>query len=117
MNGIERPSSNSARAVRTHPVPPERLLAAFRRAVESLPNWRVEASGENELRAVRTTRLFRFRDDVEIRVYAHADGAASELTSASRLGKNDLGQNPRNVEELLRAVERETGVPGRPARG
>jgi uncharacterized protein (DUF1499 family) len=118
VNEIERPSPNSARAIRTHPVAPERLLAAFRRAVERLPNWKnVEASGENEVRAVRTTRLFRFRDDVKVRVYARADGAGSELTSASRVGKNDLGQNSRNIKELLQAVERETGGQNRPPRG
>ena len=117
VNEIERPSPNSAHAIRTHPVAPERLLAAFRRADERLPNWTAEASGENEVRAVRTTRLFRFRDDVKVRVYARADGAGSELTGASRVGKNDLGQNFRNIKELLQAVERETGGQNRPPRG
>ena len=69
------------------------------------------------MRAVRTTRLFRFRDDVKVRVYARADGAGSELTGASRVGKNDLGQNFRNIKELLQAVERETGGQNRPPRG
>ena len=45
------------------------------------------------------------------RVYPDPDGARLELTSASRLGKGDLGQNPRNLEELLRAVD---GVAGDP---
>jgi hypothetical protein len=112
VNEIERPSPNSARAIRTHPVAPERLLAPFRRAVERLPNWNAEASGENGVRAVRTRRLFRFRDDVKVRVYARADGAGSELTGASRVGKNDLGQNSRNIKELLQAVERETAKTG-----
>lgn len=105
MNEIERPTPNSARAVRTYPVAPERLLAAFRRAVETLPRWNAEPSGEGEVRAVRATRLLRFRDDVEIRVYAEGAGAGAELTSASRIGKGDLGQNPRNIKELLQAVE------------
>jgi uncharacterized protein (DUF1499 family) len=68
------------------------------------------------VRAVRTTRLFRFRDDVKVRVYARADGAGSELTGASRVGKNDLGQNSRNIKEL-QAVERETGGQNRSPRG
>jgi len=54
---------------------------------------------------VRSTRLLRFRDDVwlvvepiaERRVRLHVD-------SRSRLGKGDLGQNPRNVRELLGAL-------------
>ena len=54
------------------------------------------------MRAVRKTRLFRFEDDVAARVYPDPNGARLELTSASRLGKGDLGQTPRNLEELLR---------------
>jgi uncharacterized protein (DUF1499 family) len=111
MTEIERPTPNSARAVLTHPMAPELLLAAFRKAVETLPRWAVGPSGENELTAVRTTRLFRFRDDVRIRVYADGTGSRAELTSASRIGKGDLGQNPRNLKELLEAVERETITP------
>ena len=68
------------------------------------------------MRAVRETRLFRFADDVTARVAPYPDGARLELTSASRLGKGDLGQNPRNLTELLRAVDREVGSPGVPPR-
>jgi uncharacterized protein (DUF1499 family) len=107
----ERPTPNSARATRTYPIAPESLLSDIRRAVEGLPRWRLEAADGSEVRAVRKTRLFRFRDDVTARVHPDPDGARLELTSASRLGRGDLGQNPRNLEELLRAVDRETGAP------
>jgi len=108
---MDRPTANSARAVRTYPVAPERLLSAVRRAVEGLPRWSLEASEGSEVRgAVRATRLFRFEDDVTVRVYPDPDGARAELTSASRVGRGDLGQNPRNLKELLRAIDRETGV-------
>jgi uncharacterized protein (DUF1499 family) len=63
------------------------------------------------VRAVRKTRLFRFRDDVTARVRPDPDGAWLELTSVSRLGRGDVGQNPRNLEELPRAVDRATGGP------
>ncbi len=69
------------------------------------------------MRAVRKTRLFRFEDDVIARVHAGSDGTRLELTSVSRLGRIDLGQNPRNLEELLRSVEREVGVSGASPRG
>ncbi len=117
MTKIERPTPNSARASRTYPVDPGRLLAAVRRAVGELPRWRLGDSAENEVQAVRTTRLFRFRDDVTARVTPAPDGARLELTSASRVGKGDLGQNPRNIKELLRAVDREVGAPGESVRG
>ena len=117
MTKIERPTPNSARASRTYPVDPERLLAAVRRAVEELPRWRLGGLAGNEVRAVRTTRLFRFRDDVTARVTPAPHGARLQLTSASRVGKGDLGQNPRNIEELVRAVDREVGAPGESVRG
>jgi len=106
---MDRPTPNSARAARTYPVDPGRLLSAVRRAVEGLPRWRLAATEEAEVRAVRRTRLFRFEDDVTARVFPHPNGARLELTSASRLGKGDLGQNPRNLEELLGAVDRAAG--------
>ena len=107
----DRPTSNSARAARTYPVAPGHLLPAVRRAVEGLPRWRLEAAEGSEVRAVRKTRLFRFRDDVTARVRPDPDGAWLELTSVSRLGRGDLGQNPRNLGELLRTIDRETGGP------
>ena len=111
MNERERPTSNSARATRTYPVAPGRLIPAVRRAVEELPRWSLEAVEDSEVRAVRKTRLFRFKDDVTARVHPDPDGARLQLKSASRLGRGDLGQNPRNLEELLRAIDRETGSP------
>lgn len=51
------------------------------------------------------------------RVTPAPHGARLELTSASRVGKGDLGQNPRNIEELVRAVDREVGAPGESVRG
>jgi uncharacterized protein (DUF1499 family) len=84
-----------------------------RGAVEGLPRWRLEAQEGEVVRAVRTTRLFRFKDDVTARVSSDPKGARLELTSASRIGKGDLGQNPRNLKELLGAVEREVGGPDR----
>ena len=110
MNEIERPTPNSARTVRAYPIAPDRLLAIFRRAVEGLPRWNAEPARENEVRAVRTTPLFRFKDDVTVRVHADGDGARAEVTSASRIGKGDLGQNPRNIKKLLQAVDRETAA-------
>lgn len=115
MNDIDRPTANSARATRAYPVTPAPLLAAIGRAVEKLPHWTLEASEAGEVRAVRTTRLLRFKDDVAARVYPETDGSRVELTSASRLGKGDLGQNPRNLKELLRALETEIDDQDRPS--
>ncbi|HEV2093382.1 MAG TPA: DUF1499 domain-containing protein [Rubrobacter sp.] len=93
MQETDRPTANSARAVRAYPIAPGRLLSAARLAAEGLPRWRLEASEGEEVRAVRTTRLSRFGDYVTARV-SPAPGVRVMLTSASRLGRNDLGQNP-----------------------
>ena len=107
MHEIDRPTPNSARAVRAYPVAPDRLLSAVRRAVESLPRWSLAGSEGSEVRAVRRTRLLRFTDDVTVQIYPDPQGAGAELTSASRVGRSDLGQNPRNLGELLRAIDTE----------
>ena len=113
MIEIDRPTQNSARAARAYPVAPERLLSAVRRAVERLPRWTLGDSVGEEVRAVRTTRLLRFRDDVTAKVSPSPEGTRLELTSASRVGRGDLGQNPRNIRELIRAIDRETEAPPR----
>ena len=83
------------------------LLAGVLGAVERLPRWEVVSSEEREVGAVRATRLFRFKDDVTVVVEASESGSRAEFTSASRVGKGDLGQNPRNLRELLEALEQE----------
>lgn len=107
MTEIERPSPNSARTTRTYPLTPADLLDTALRAVERLPRWSVSSRDTNEVKAVRVTRLVRFEDDVTVRVEPHAQGARASFHSASRLGKGDLGQNPRNIRELLQAIDRE----------
>lgn len=109
MTEIERPSPNSARTTRTYPLTPANLLDIARRAVERLPRWSVSSRDANAIKAVRATRLIRFKDDVTVRVEPHAEGAGAEFHSASRIGKGDLGQNPRNIRELLEAIDRELG--------
>lgn len=104
---IERPTQNSARASRAYPVGSARLLAAVRRAAGGLPRWRVEPEDGDVVRAVRTTRLLRFKDDVTARVSPEPGGSRVELASVSRVGISDLGQNPRNLEELARALDHE----------
>ncbi|MDP8900977.1 MAG: DUF1499 domain-containing protein [Actinomycetota bacterium] len=116
MSETDRPTPNSARATRTYPVAPGRLLPAVRRAVEGLPRWSLEAPGRSEVRAVRKTRLFRFRDDVTARVYPDPDGARLELTSTSRLGRGDLGQNPATSRSSCGPSTARRAAPTNPAR-
>lgn len=110
MTEIERPTANSARAVRTFAAPPPAVLEAVVRAASALPRWSVASRDDEGARLVRATRLLRFKDDVTVRVSPEGGGARAEFASASRVGKGDMGQNPRNLRELLAAVEGAVGA-------
>ncbi|MCA9640315.1 MAG: DUF1499 domain-containing protein [Polyangiaceae bacterium] len=85
--------------------PPEQVLEAAGGAVRSLPNWKVESQSDGELHAIRTTRLFRFKDDIWVRVSKTDDGWTKVwIRSKSRVGKGDFGQNARNIRELQAAL-------------
>lgn len=62
------------------------------------------ASGDYYLRAVATTRVLRFKDDVEFLL----DRKSGEIgmRSASRVGYSDLGANRRRMEKIrIRMIE------------
>jgi len=50
---------------------------------------------------VRTTRLMRYKDDVMVTLKRVGNETSVDVFSRSRVGKGDLGQNPRNIRELL----------------
>lgn len=94
-----------------------------RRAATSLRGWELAEpeplrldDGSEEWHFVRTTPLMRFKDDIHARLEPSADGQSVtvHLRSRSRIGKGDLGQNPRNLRELLRQIDRESQA-ARPA--
>lgn len=95
------------------PAPPAELAAATERAVKSLPNWRLESRRDEaasiQLHCVRTTGIMRYQDDIHVAITPHAAGSRLSASSRSRVGKGDLGQNPRNLRELLAAVRKEIG--------
>lgn len=107
MNSFERPTPNSARTRRSYASSPEKLESAVEKTVESLPRWTLLSSGDGELHATRRTRFFRFKDDVTVRIAGQPNGSEATFESASRIGKADFGQNPRNLRELLEAINRE----------
>ena|SRR5581483_10772247 len=90
------------------PLPPAEALARVESTVRGLPRWRVETSdpAAGTVTATRRTRLFRFTDDVAIRLEPIAGGTRVHVHSQSRVGKSDFGQNRRNVMELFAALRR-----------
>src|SRR6516162_3837679 len=88
------------------PLPPAEALARVESAIRGLPRWRVETSdaAAGTISATRRTRLFRFTDDVMIRLEPIASGTRIHARSKSRVGKSDFGQNRRNVMELFASL-------------
>src|SRR3712207_4250803 len=102
----------SARTARTYPVETKKLIHAIEEAVQSLPRWKIAHADESEVRAVCKTRVFGFKDDVTIHLApARSSGASTntwaEFESIARVRAWDLGQNRRNLKELLAAIERQ----------
>jgi uncharacterized protein (DUF1499 family) len=58
---------------------------------------------------VASTRVFRFKDDVNVRIRREGAKTKVSVRSKSRMGTMDFGQNARNVRELLAALDREMG--------
>jgi len=86
------------------------LAEAVRRietVIGSLPRWQVESVDVSAgiVKATRRTRLFRFIDDITIRLELVSPSTTRvHARSQSRVGKGDLGQNRRNLLELLTKV-------------
>jgi uncharacterized protein (DUF1499 family) len=86
-------------------VPP---AAAFPRAVEAaqLLGWKLEvqdaAAGRIEARDV--TRIFRFVDDIAVRIRADGSGSRIDVRSKSRDGRGDLGANAARIEAFREAI-------------
>ncbi len=90
------------------------VAEALGEVAAGLSGWErlaVEEEGERAtiVRLVRTTPLLRFRDDVTVRVEDLGQARAIAAESRSRVGKGDLGQNPRNLRALLTALRERLG--------
>ncbi|MCH1438122.1 MAG: DUF1499 domain-containing protein [Rubripirellula sp.] len=54
-----------------------------------------------EIKLTRTTSIMRFIDDIDVVLRTEGDSTRVQAQSQSRIGKGDLGQNPRNLKELV----------------
>ncbi len=89
---------------RSYPLSYEMFFARLLEVSGDLPRWQVLShdSTTGKIVATRTSRLFRFVDDIQIQVVKKGEQEVLlDLHSASRVGKGDFGQNARNIRELL----------------
>jgi uncharacterized protein (DUF1499 family) len=95
--------------------PPDLVKQDLIELVDSMPGWAVINDAVDNLddaaikvHLVRTTKIMRFKDDVWVSLVAdqQAEKTVVHVRSESRLGRGDLGQNPRNIQELLGRLSR-----------
>ena len=67
---------------------------------------------QGEIRAVATTRVFRFKDDVVVTVRRDADEVTVNVRSHSRIGKGDLGTNARRIRLFQAELAKRMAAPG-----
>jgi uncharacterized protein (DUF1499 family) len=69
--------------------------------------WKITARDDatGTLEATETSRVFRFVDDVVVRVQPVADGSLVDVRSKSREGRGDLGANAARIRRLLDALK------------
>jgi uncharacterized protein (DUF1499 family) len=73
----------------------------------------VDANAQDgRIEATDTTRWFRFKDDIVIRVTLAHDGSSAatptsviDVRSVSRVGKSDLGTNARRIRNYLQVLK------------
>jgi uncharacterized protein (DUF1499 family) len=84
--------------------PAEQIFAAALATARDMDLEIASQSPEKgEIRAIATTRILRFKDDVTIRVAG--DGQVN-VRSKSRIGKGDLGTNARRIREFQAGLAR-----------
>jgi uncharacterized protein (DUF1499 family) len=86
---------------------PAEAWNTLRGILEADRSFRITASNDRYLRAVATTRILRFKDDVEFLL--DVEGKTIGMRSASRVGYSDLGKNRKRMEEI-RSRLAEAGV-------
>ena len=86
---------------------PALVFPRVRQLVSGTFGWTIENQDPEHglIHAVATSTLFRFRDDVVVRVRPDGDGSRVDMRSRSRVGRGDLGANAARIRAFLAALE------------
>jgi hypothetical protein len=97
--------ANRASGERVFSAPADAVRAAVAEALREL-GWEWKPGPHGGIEAIWTSRVFRFKDDVEIEIVADTGpGSRVRVHSRSRIGHYDWGQNARHVRDLFGAIE------------
>jgi uncharacterized protein (DUF1499 family) len=86
----------------------DEAFARARRVAEGMPAWTIVAADPSGgiIEAVATSRMFRFADDIVIRVRPDGGGQSRvDMRSKSRDGKGDMGVNAARIRRYIDALE------------
>lgn len=85
--------------------PPAQAFALAERAARAL-GWQIVRAepATGQLEAIATSRVFRFVDDVAIRIRPSGSGSRIDLRSCSRVGKSDLGANAARIRAFAERI-------------
>lgn len=92
-------------------ISPDDALQRLKGVVAQMSHWQwideTAVKDGHVVNLVRSTLVFRFKDDVQITIASEPSSGGSVINaiSRSRIGKGDLGQNPRNIKELFAKLE------------
>jgi uncharacterized protein (DUF1499 family) len=95
------------------PIPQQQAFEIALATARSMPTWEIvaEDAAAGRIEAVARSRIFRFADDVVIRVQQGTAGSTLDVRSRSRFGESDFGVNAERVRSYLDAVREKAGAP------
>jgi len=89
----------------------ESVLRGVKAALSRSSHWKLVGEGQGSvgvtLQALHTTPVVPFESDVTIRIRREGGRTRVSVRSQSTAAKLDLGQNARNIRELLGALDRD----------
>ncbi|MFW5718331.1 MAG: DUF1499 domain-containing protein [Spirochaetota bacterium] len=102
-NCVSSYAADEPHAVDALPMPSGDAMQALREVVASFPRTKIVVEDGDYLHATFTSLVFRFVDDVELRIDREA--GVVHVRSASRVGYGDMGANRRRVESIRERLE------------
>jgi hypothetical protein len=87
------------------------ILTRVERAIATL-GWEVTLLDNNELEvnAEIQSAIFRFKDDISVKLIQVQNVVEIHIVSKSRIGKGDFGTNTRHILNLLNAIDRQIEI-------
>lgn len=100
---VHQTAYSDIRSVRIAQPVPQVMTKAQRLAKSRGWDIALYLPAQGRMEATETSRLFRFKDDIVLRVRPSEDGDESiiDMRSVSRVGQSDLGVNARRIKSFL----------------